>query len=902
MRLVRAKRTPDNGHGLGTFSGVFTPSILTILGIILFLRLGYVIGGGGLARAFMVMAVAHALALLTSISLAAISTNLRVGGGGVYYLISRSLGAEFGGALGILLFVAQSVSIAFYCVGFGEATTALFVSDVQSASGFVSWVPRLLAFIAAAAMLVSAWLGLDWANRLQFVIMGILACALASFAVGAAGQWSGDTLLLNWFSNGSGLGFWALFALFFPAVTGFTQGASLSGDLRRPERSLPLGVLGSVVVAGVVYFATAVLLAGAVPNALLVRDYEAMRHVSRIGFLIDAGVIAAALSSALASFLGAPRILQSLAQDRLFPFLRPFARSDGPGSNPRRGLVLSGVIAFGTIAVGNLNVIAPVVSMFFLISYGLLNYATYVEAHGASPSFRPRFRWFHARLSLLGALGCLGAMLAIDAVAGAVALAVLFIIQQYLSNTTASSRWTDGRRSYHFQRMRETLLALRGQPEDARNWRPRLLTFALDPLHRDRLLRFAGWIEGRAGLNTLVHFERGDPETAVQERQRTQTNLALELEDSEHDAFALSVTAPDPHAGLQLLLQAHGMGTVRDNTVLVGWDDSTLALEPTRDDAFTGSIQAENGPTDVATDRDSQSSRRPFEAQNLGRDLRTVHRLGCNAVLLDAKDAAWWGLESTRAEARRIDVWWRDDATSRLMLLLAYLVTRDREWNGATIRVLAPRTKRGAEKTRLSVQTLLRNARINAGVEVIVEPNAETVVNLSADASLVLLPFEMQGKRLLDPFGNRPTRLARRLPLVAMVRAAQEIDLEADPEDGHTTRLVVALDRARDSVERARNIEKRADRARLALERKRRALQLAPDTDGAIELAKLEQEVHEAESSADRLERQVRRAQRTAARDAVTVQDLCSDSPRTLRDTADELAESTRDWRADEDG
>jgi hypothetical protein len=270
-------------------------------------------------------------------------------------------------------------------------------------------------------------------------------------------------------------------------------------------------------------------------------------------------------------------------------------------------------------------------------------------------------------------------------------------------------------------------------------------------------------------------------------------------------------------------------------------------------------------------------------------------------VLLDAKDAAWWDLERKSGDERRIDVWWQDDATSRLMLLLAYLVTRDREWNGAAIRVLAPRTKKGAEKTRRRVRTLLRNARIDASVEVAVEPNDDTVVALSADASLVLLPFEMQGKRLLDPFGNRPTRLARRLPLVAMVRAAQEIDLEADPEDGHTTRLVVALDRARDSLERARSVEKRADRARLEMDRKRRAL-LAPDSEDSVGQARREQELMDAAMSAERLESEARKAQQTAAKAAVDVQDLCSDSPRTLRDTADELAESTREWRTDEDG
>ena len=153
-------------------------------------------------------------------------------------------------------------------------------------------------------------------------------------------------------------------------------------------------------------------------------DYGAMKRVALFGFLVTAGVIAATLSSAMASFLGAPRILQSLAADRIFPFLVPFAKGSGPTANPRRGVLLSAGIAYATVAWGQLNLIAPVVSMFFLVSYGLLNYATYYEARSQSPSFRPRFRYFNKWLSLAGALACLGVMLAIDITAGIVAVAV----------------------------------------------------------------------------------------------------------------------------------------------------------------------------------------------------------------------------------------------------------------------------------------------------------------------------------------------------------------------------------------------------------------------------------------------------------------------------------------------
>ena len=488
--LQQTNEMKISGNGLGMFAGVFTPSILTILGIILFLRLGYVVGNAGLGRALVILALANAISVLTTISLAAIATNFKVKVGGVYYLISRTLGTEFGGAIGIVLFLAQSVSIAFYCIGFSEAVSALLPGDMWASVQAVS--------IAAVSFLfIFAWLGADVATRFQFVVMALLVAALISFFWGGFAKWDSAVFAANWESPPGTAGFWVLFALFFPAVTGFTQGVSMSGDLRDPGRSITIGTFLAVGISIVVYFAVALVISGVVPQEVLRTDYGAMRQVSALEFLVHGGVIAATLSSAMASFLGAPRILQSIAQDRIFPFLFPFSKGHGPGNNPRRGVLLSAAIAYATIALGNLNVVAPIVSMFFLISYGLLNYATFFEVRAASPSFRPRFKWFNAKLSLLGGLACLGTMMAIDFTAGAVSLAILFAIHQYLKRTAGPARWADSRRSYHLQQIRENLLAAAAEPEHPRDWRPHVLAFSDDPGRRFRLLRFSSWLEGK---------------------------------------------------------------------------------------------------------------------------------------------------------------------------------------------------------------------------------------------------------------------------------------------------------------------------------------------------------------------------------------------------------------------
>ncbi len=427
------KTNQENFGKLGTFAGVFTPSILTILGIILFLRLGYVTGAGGVGRALLIIAIANAITILTSLSLAAIATNLKVKGGGDYYLISRTLGMEFGGAIGIVLYLAQSVSVAFYCIGFAEALTAILGSEF-----FLP--PQLIAMLAVGSIFILAWMGADWATKFQYMVMGLLVAALLSFFIGGIPQWSGETFLANWSPDGVPQPFWIIFAIFFPAVTGFTQGVSMSGDLRNPGKSLPLGTFMAVGISILVYFGVVIVFAGVLPNRVLVEDYQAIKQVSRYDFLIDAGVIAATLSSAMASFLGGPRILQSLAADKIFPLLTPLAKGSGPTNNPRRAILLTCVLALGVIMLGQLNLVARIVSMFFLISYGLLNYATWYEAHSESPSFRPRFRWFNKYFSLLGAIVCVGVIFALDLKYGVIAMAILAAIHQYVKRKAGTGQ------------------------------------------------------------------------------------------------------------------------------------------------------------------------------------------------------------------------------------------------------------------------------------------------------------------------------------------------------------------------------------------------------------------------------------------------------------------------------
>ncbi len=825
---MTAAKLPDIARSadtkLGTFAGVFTPSVLTILGIILFLRLGYVVGESGLARALIIIALANTISILTSLSLSAIATNLRVKGGGDYYVISRTLGPEFGGALGLVLFLAQSVSIAFYCIGFGEALTAIVPAG---------WAlsPRLAAAGAVSALFVLAWLGADWATRFQFGVMALLIAALVSFYAGAIPHWDPHQITLDWMASAGGQPFWVVFAIFFPAVTGFTQGVSMSGDLRDPGRSIPRGTFLAVGISMVVYFSVAVLFAGVLPEEVLRVDNTAMTRVARWGVLVDAGVVAATLSSAMASFLGGPRILQSLAADRIFGYLNLFAKGAGPADNPRRAVLLSAGIAYVTVALGNLNLIAPVVSMFFLISYGLLNYATYFEARSDSPDFRPRFRWFHPWLSLAGALGCLGVMVAVDYTASIVSIAIILAVFQYVKRTAGPSRWADSRRGYHLQQVRQHLLAAAEAPEHDRDWRPLVLAFSRRPERQARLLQVAQWLEGRSGITTLVSVLEGRGPGMQKKCENAEKDMIKTIRGGGFRAFPLIVSTDDIEDGIHHLVQAAGIGPLRVNTILTNW----IAEDPSADQGFQELL--------------------------FGRNLREAYRQGCHVVIMAADDAKWERLAAALSDHGMLDVWWQDDATGRLMLMLAYLMTRHERWRDDRLRVLipVPKTHDAPEALLETVGRALDDYRIQAETKIVQDADHPFESDVFADTDLLLLPFRFQDNLLRLPFDGPVDETLGKLPGTMLVDAAQDIDLDPEPEEGEAAAQAELLDRFEDLQSQYKRAEKEAALAAEAVARVRQQLmEMLNAETGFIDLqAKkaLDREVEAAEQGAEKTRR-----------------------------------------------
>ncbi len=734
----------------GTFGGVFTPSILTILGVIMFMRANLVIGEAGVYAAILILLFAKSITFFTTLSISAISTNMQVRGGGAYYMISRVLGPEFGGAIGIALFWALSLSVPFYILGFTEAFVRSFP---QLAPHFQS-----IAFVAAAVFFVIAFIGAGWAIKTQYIIMAILFAAIAAFMGGALQLFDLEQLKSNLqpgytpISSGSPrlYSFWLVFAIYFPAVTGIDAGVNMSGDLENPGKSIPRGTLAAVGLGFLVYFSQIVIAGGAFSRAdLIARPYQCLHDnaIFGLGFLVSAGVFAATLSSALGSYLSAPRVLQAVSRDPVLPFLSFLGKGTARGDEPRRALIMVGVITVvvllwaGNEAEGGaLNAVAAVVTMFFLFSYGTLNVAAFIEGVSRNPSFRPRFRYFHWATAMIGAGGCVGAALLVNAKAAVVAALVVGGLIWYVRQQHLRSTFGDARRGFIYSTVRDNLIRLMDMREDSRNWRPTVLIFSGSPKSRELLVCYGIWLEAGRGIAFLANILEGDFDDIAQHRAAAERQLSEFCREKNLRAFPVAVVAKDVESGTSMLLQTTAIGPLRPNLAVFGWSNSGQRI-------------------------------RAYVKQ-----LRAAAAMNMSLVLINERNMPLPG------NAHRIDVWWRGRKNGSLMMLLTHLITRNWEWEGAGVRVLRMIENEAGRKPAMSaMRQTIEQARLDAVCQAIVSdrPFGEVLQRHSADATCVLLGFEIPQPDTEESWHSFYDALLREMPTTIIVNSQGREDMMA---------------------------------------------------------------------------------------------------------------------------
>ena len=719
----------------GTFGGVFTPCTLTILGVIMFLRFGEVVGSAGVYRTILIVLTAKLITTLTALSLSAVATNTPVKGGGAYYLISRSLGIEFGGAIGVVFYVSQAVAVALYVIGFTEVLLAVAPA--------LASVPRITATVVNLAVFICVYIGAGWTIKVQYAILGMLFLAIASFVSGALRLWDPVLLTSNWGCGyKTGQNYWTAFALFFPAVTGIMAGANMSGDLKDPGRAIPRGTLLAILFTGIVYLAFAVLLGGTVSREALQSDSMIVSKRALIPLLIIIGVFAATLSSALGSMMGAPRILQAVARDGVLPFLKPLAKGSGRTNEPRRATVVSFAIAQGGIMLGDLNAIAPVITMFFMITYGAINLATFFEAISGNPSYRPTFRWCHWTSSLAGAGLCGGVMLLISPAWAVIAIITMAAIYDTLRRRELKTSWGDVLSGTIFERVRRNLMKLEEEAYHAKNWRPSILVLGGGSRERLHVAAMGRRMAGKHGLLMLGNVLVGAPDELIDRHGNVQRTLRKLIADNDLEAFPFVTIAKELTEGISSLIQCCGVGALRPNMALFGW----------------------------SADADRWGS---FEE-----NLRTVVRLGRSMAILrcPAPPEDIWDVRPGS-----IDVWWQGKGDNgHLMLLLAHLLSSAPDMRGCRIRIvrMLP-SEAGREEMLAHLRELSHEVRIPCDPIVVVGDDfASTLQRESANAALVMLG-------LADPreqesgFAARMGQQTEGLPNVLFVYSAGDMSLNA---------------------------------------------------------------------------------------------------------------------------
>ncbi len=726
---MSAPSSTESSDGLSTFGGVFTPSILTILGVIMYLRFGWVVGNVGLAGTLAIVTLSTGITFLTGLSIASIATDQRVKGGGAYYMISRSLGIEAGGAVGIPLYLAQALSVALYTIGFAESVVNVFPALDE----------KLVALVTTAAVTVLALKSAQAAIRAQYVIMVAIGLSLISLVLGSPTESATvSATAASAVDPENTAGFWVVFAVFFPAVTGIMAGVNMSGDLKDPGKSIPYGTLAAIGVGYVIYMAIPFLLVSRASTGELIADPLIMRKISFWGDAIIMGVWGATLSSAVGSILGAPRVLQALARDGVLPpMMRFLGQGSGADDEPRIGTAFTFALAVITVILADLNIVAPILTMFFLTTYGVLNITAGLERFLGNPSFRPKFR-VHWMFSLIGAVGCTIVMFLINAAATGAAITIVLVIYFWLERQELRSAWGDVRTGIWFNLTRTGLLRLRNRT-DAKNWRPHLLVLSGAPTRRWHLIDLASSLSHNRALVTISSVLTGSRVTS--NRIESMSSSLYEYLDKQGvQALVRIVHADDAFSGAVQLMTTYGLGTLVPNTVLVGATERQEAL--------------------------------PGYCDMIAR-FHAGHR---NTLIVRHNEQRGFGAR------RNIDVWWGGrKGNGALMVILSWLLSTSLEWRGSrvTVKMVVP-TESARVGARANLENILHAARTNAVAEVINSEGRsfwDIIRESSASADLVFLGMaEPSEEAEYASYYAQLQELTRGLPTTVFTLAAEELE------------------------------------------------------------------------------------------------------------------------------
>ncbi|XP_045427076.1 solute carrier family 12 member 2 isoform X2 [Pipistrellus kuhlii] len=781
----------------GWIKGVLVRCMLNIWGVMLFIRLSWIVGQAGIGLSVLVIMMATVVTTITGLSTSAIATNGFVRGGGAYYLISRSLGPEFGGAIGLIFAFANAVAVAMYVVGFAETVVELLKEHSILMIDELNDI-RIIGAITVVILLGISVAGMEWEAKAQIVLLVILLLAIADFIIGTfipleskkpKGFFGYKSEIFNENFGPDFQGeetFFSVFAIFFPAATGILAGANISGDLADPQSAIPKGTLLAILITTVVYVGIAVSVGSCVVRDAtgnindtivteltnctsaacklnfdfsycesnpcsygLMNNFQVMSMVSGFAPLISAGIFSATLSSALASLVSAPKIFQALCKDNIYPAFQMFAKGYGKNNEPLRGYILTFLIALGFILIAELNVIAPIISNFFLASYALINFSVFHASLAKSPGWRPAFKYYNMWISLIGAILCCIVMFVINWWAALLTYVIVLGLYIYVTYKKPDVNWGSSTQALTYLSALQHSIRLSGVEDHVKNFRPQCLVMTGAPNSRPALLHLVHDFTKNVGLMICGHVHMGPRRQAMKEMSIDQAKYQRWLIKNKMKAFYAPVHADDLREGAQYLMQAAGLGRMKPNTLVLGFKKDWLQADM-RDvdmyinvfhDAFDiqygvvvirlkegldishlqgqeellSSQEKSPGVKDVVLSME-YSKKSDLDTSKPSSEKTITHKESKGpAVPLNVADQKL--LEaSTQFQKKQgkntIDVWWLFD-DGGLTLLIPYLLTTKKKWKDCKIRVFIGGKINRIDHDRRAMATLLSKFRID---------------------------------------------------------------------------------------------------------------------------------------------------------------------------------------------
>jgi len=692
--------------GLGTYSGVLIPTCENMWGVLIFLRFFYIVGNAGVWQTFLVVLLSFLCALLTTMSLCAVATNGTIEQGGTYYLISRALGPKLGGAVGCMYYLGVLLLSVLEALGSVEMIVFAFpVLDFPSAN-------RVIGAIILIILGTLVFFGIKFVSKLGLGFFAIVLYTMLSYYLGLFLAPRGNVPLsltgLSWTtfkSNWSpgytqGKSFSSAVSLFFPCFTGILSGADRATSLRKPEKSIPRGTIGAVVLSFLMYLSYMGLWAAVGTRDYLLGDSGGtnglLMVVKDIAFplsiLTELGIIVASIAQAMQCLIISPRLLQAIAGDGVVPFLETFAKTSKNGE-PRKALVLTTMLCVAAAMIGSLNLVAPLVSICFLTSYSALNLSCFILSIVNAPSWRPKWKYYHWSAAFVGFVFCAGLQFVIVWYWALGAIILLIFIYAYIDFRQVEVNWGTGLGGLRLQIAVHGILSVGDEARYTVNWRPQLLCLSKPHSLQDdnghsshQFLSLASQLKKGQGLCVVTVILEGKLEETSAQTAAERIELENCMSIAKVTGFAKVLVAPTFRVGKTYAIQSSGLGSLEPNTLVMGWPSKW------REEGHENSAE--------------------ILLETLA-ECKAVDK----AVLLCMHVNQFPSIEDPQEGV--IDVWWivHDGG---LLLLLAHLLQQHKIWRKCRIRVHTVAEKLdNSEQVADNLKKLLEQVRIEAEVQVL---------------------------------------------------------------------------------------------------------------------------------------------------------------------------------------